>query len=128
MKKLIGLALLLASTTHAQLPNISEQDMASMMGMVNGLATCMAQLDEQRLEALGKRAEKSGQEIESLCTAGKRNEAQAKALRHVEEFLADPEYKKFMQCGEAAQGMLPNLATLHDLAPEDESQHVCDAL
>lgn len=126
MKKLIGSVLLsLASTGHAQFPDMSEQDMASMMEMLGGLTTCMAQLDEQRLDALGKRAEANGQEIERLCVAGKRSEAQAKAKNVVEEFLADPEYKKLMQCGEAAQGMLPNLTDLYD--PEDDSQHVCDA-
>ena len=127
MKKLIGSALLLlASTVHAQPANLSEQDMANMMEMLEGLTACMAQLDEQHLEALGKRAEAAGQKIEKLCAAGKRDEAQDQARSHAQEMMADPEYKKFMQCGEAAQGMLPDLTSLHDF--EDDNQHVCEAL
>lgn len=128
MKKLIGSALLLLSaTTHAQTPGMSEQNMADLVGMLDGLASCIGQLDEQRLEELGKRAEESGKEIEALCEAGKRDEAQSRAVRHAKEFMADPEYKKVMQCGEAAQGMLPDLTDMYDPDSGDESQHVCDA-
>ena len=129
MQKLIGSALLLlTATTHAQMPNMSEQDLANMMGMLEGMASCIGQLDEQHLEELGKRAEASGKEIEGLCAAGKRNEAQTKAMKHAKEVMADPEYKKIMQCGEVAQAMLPDLADLYDPESIGEDQHVCDAL
>ena len=128
MKKLIGSALLLlTAATHAQVPNMSEQDLANMMGMLEGMASCIGQLDEQRLEELGQQAEARGKEIESLCAAGKRDEAQTKAVNHAKEFMADPEYKKIMQCGEVAQSMLPDLADLYDPESADD-QHVCDAL
>ena len=128
MKKLIGSALLVfTAITHAQTPNMTEQDLANMMGMLEDMASCFGQLDEQRLEEFGKRAEARGEEIEKLCAAGKRKEAQTKAVNHAKAFMADPEYKKIMQCGDVAQAMLPDLAAMHDLASEDESRHVCDA-
>ncbi|MFA5677464.1 MAG: hypothetical protein WC953_03520 [Pseudomonas sp.] len=124
MKKLIAPALLiLASTIHAQMPAMSEEEMARMMNMMDGLASCIGQLDEQHLEQLGKQAEAHEREIAGLCAAGKRNAAQAKEQSYARKFMADPEYKKIMQCGEAAQSMLPDMPGLD---PENDDQHVCD--
>ena len=129
MKKIIicMLAVLFPSLVFAQ--NMQEQDMEKMMEMAMKMQACMEKVDQAELEALGQRAEKFEAEVKKLCDAGKRKEAQKKAIAFSKEFEKNPALVQMQKCGEMAQGMMPETEMdFMDGKLEDENAHVCDSL
>lgn len=128
MKK-IGFAILLGCSlsVQAQFEGLDADSLSRMMAGAGEMMACFGRLDETRLEALGKRAERIGSELEQLCTAGQRDQAQRRAQQYLDEFMAEPEYVQLMECGEVVQRMFPDLLDMSALDFED-GEHVCDSL
>jgi len=103
------------------------QQMQQMMQLIQKMRQCMAQVDQARLEAIGEKSEKVGQEIEALCKAGKRKKAQKMAIAYGKKIMKDPVMVQVKKCGKITKGMLPE-----SMPPsfEDEfdfsNKHVCD--
>lgn len=120
MKKLIGTTMLAMSAlsfhASAELSYLPE-DAAKMLENAGEFTACMSKLDQSYLDRLfTEKVEPYEQEIARLCSAGKRDEAQAKSKKLAQELEADSEFKKSMQCN-ALLGM-------DDF--DDEDEHVCD--
>lgn len=128
MKKLYLAVLLGCSVSaQAQFQGMEAEELSRMMAGAGEIMACFGRLDQNRMEALGARAERVNAELERLCDAGQRNQAQQQAKQYLDEFMDEPEYVQLLECGEVAERMFPDLVDMSVLDLEGDS-HVCDAL
>jgi hypothetical protein len=130
---LVGIAVLLCSGTvavQAQQNAPSPEQMQQMMGGANQMMSCLANIDQTRLEALGKRAEAGQQQLQKLCAAGQRDAAQREAMAMAKEFGESPDFQALAKCGEMAKNMMPAylLGGATGNGGQTKQQHVCDSL
>jgi hypothetical protein len=130
--KIFVVILLLLSPTAVQAQNyqnMSEQDMQKMMQQAQKMQECMMNIDQEKLRKIEQRSKQLDAELEALCTAGKRDEAQAKAISFGMELAKDPTLLEMKKCGEIYQGMAPKLPYMEqyqDDAEDRSNHHVCD--
>lgn len=104
---------------------MSDEQMQQMMEGAGKMQECMAKVDQKAMDALTAKGEKVNAEIKKLCAAGKRDEAQKKAMDYGKEMAASKEMQAMQKCGAMAQGMMPQ----HP-GPGDGKKpgHVCDGM
>jgi cell division protein FtsB len=120
--------LLLPTTLFAQnYGSMNNKDMQGMMQVMQGVQKCMANIDQTKLNELQARSEKINQEINALCTQGKRDKAQKRAMAFGKKIASDPTMQQMRKCGEMAQGALPmeGMVETYD-EKEYANRHVCD--
>jgi len=125
---LILFFLLLPTTLFAQkYGSMNNKDMQGMMQVMQEVQKCMANIDQGKLNKLQARSEKINQEINALCTQGKRDKAQKRAMAFGKEIASDPTMQQMRKCGEMAQGALPmeGMVETYD-EKEYANRHVCD--
>lgn len=131
MHRLVALALLsfFATVANAQQPpaGMSQADMQRMMQGMQAMQQCMAKIDMDKMERLGQEGEKVQAEVESLCKAGKRDAAQARAMEFGMRVAKDPDMQTMRECSKPMQGMLPQQMPYAGVA-ENENRHVCDGM
>lgn len=121
------LALMLAAATAHAGAGMTEEQMQQMMQQAEQMQKCMARVDESELELLGARAETMEQEINILCDAGQRDQAQRLALEYGKEISNSNVMQELKQCGDMAQVLLEQLPALSAQTAEADDLHVCDA-
>lgn len=131
MNRLFAFAALsaIAVNASAQPPGgMSDADMQHMMQGMNAMQDCMARVDMAAMERLGEEGKQVETEVKSLCAAGKRDEAQDKAMAFGVKIAKDPDMRAMGECSRKMQGMMPQMAQspYADLAEDDGSRHVCD--
>ena len=67
--------------------NMTEQDMQRMMELAQKMQACMEQVDQAQLAQLEQRSKEFEAELKALCDAGKRDEAQKKAMAYGKEMM-----------------------------------------
>lgn len=117
-------ALLASAAAFAQSPP-SQADIERMLQGAQAMQQCMAKIDAGAIERLGARGEKMQAEIDSLCAAGKRAEAQARAIEYGAEFMKDPAAKAMKVCTEHSKGMM-QAPPLMDFGEGEADRHICD--
>lgn len=117
-----------ALAAQAQNPaGMSDADMEKMMQGMEPMHECMAKLDQAALEQFGKEGEQMNAEVKALCTEGKRDEAQAKALEYGKKIANDPTMKAMAECGKQMQSAMPQMQSSAAPTPEElQNRHVCD--
>jgi len=107
--------------------NMSQADMQNMMQKAQEMQLCMQGVDQSKLQELEQQASKVGTEVKSLCSSGKRDEAQQQASSFAQGLMSDPDMQKIVECGKKMSGMLPEIPYM-DQADEsgDSARHVCD--
>lgn len=119
--------LLLTATALAQnAQDMSGQDMQSMMQKMQEMQSCMATIDQAELKAIEQRSEKLDAEINALCSAGKRDEAQDKVMAFGKEVAESPAMQTLKKCTEGLQDMVPEVG-VGDILEEYKDKHVCDS-
>ncbi len=129
MRRLVHIAALtlLAATAHAQNPvGMSQADMHRMMQGMQAMQQCMAKVDTAKMERLGQEGEKVQAEVESLCKAGKRDAAQARAMEFGMRVAKDPDMQTMRECSKPMQGMMPQQMMPYTDIEQDKNRHVCD--
>ena len=132
MKKIIFLAAIALTTpsfSQAQQPAISQEQMQQMMQQAQQMQTCFAKIDQQALMAFGEKAQAMEAELRSLCQAGKRSEAQRKAIQFGLAMSKDKNIQAARECGEAMQGMAKGMLPKMDYPISEEAfkdVHLCD--
>jgi len=127
MKKIIlAAALMLAAPVYAQdLSNIDQAQLEGIMKQAQAVQVCLAQLDQTALQALQAEAEKLAAEVDALCKAGNRDEAQAKAISYGKQMVKEPVMIELKECAGMASIMIPQAAWA-ELENEDTQAHVCN--
>ena len=127
------LALLLPVTALAQnYPgmgggSMSQADMQNMMQKAQEMQLCMQGVDQSKIQEVEQQAHKVEAEVKSLCSSGKRDEAQQQAMAFAQELMNNPDIQKIVECGKKMSGMLPKLPYMDQADGSGDSvQHVCD--
>jgi hypothetical protein len=104
---------------------MSEEDMQNMMQQMQGMQTCMQNVDQERLKELEQRSRQMEATVKSLCASGKRDEAQNTAITMGKEMMEDPSMQEMRKCGEMMKGMAPQMSFM-DPDKDLSSNHICD--
>lgn len=124
------LSLMLPVAAFAQgIPPMNQMDMENMMKNIQGMESCMQSLDENKMDELKKNAEQVETEVEALCQAGKRSQAQTRAISYGKKMADDPTMKAMMKCVEPMKGMMASMPMMPFDLEADASgteKHVCD--
>ncbi len=129
--RLFLIALLLPVAAIAQdYQGMSQQDMQKMMQGMQQMQSCMQNINQAELQALGGRAEAMQREIKTLCQKGQRDQAQGRAMSFAMEVQQNHSMQQLSRCGEKMAGMLqasPFLEQLKQAAVANAAnQHICD--
>lgn len=130
MKKLC-FVLLLFSPAIVFAQQMNQQDMQNMMAQLQEVQTCMQTIDQNELNSLQEDSEKFEAEVKGLCTDGKRDEAQDRALAYSKVVLNSPALATMRKCTEKMSGAMKQM--MPDLSPEKiakdfSDRHVCDEI
>lgn len=104
----------------AQFENMTETQMQK----------CLGKIDSSAMERLSEQNKAFEAEIEALCKADNRDQAQSKAISYDQQMLADPVVQAMKKCGEDISGLLANIVDGQDENSveqmEKRSRNVCD--
>lgn len=125
IKKVLIPVLLSPCLGYAEYPQMNEQQMQQMMEQANKMQACFAKVDQQALMALGQKAQAMEGELRTLCQAGKRSEAMAKAVKFGLSMSQDKNVQAARKCGEMAKGMMPNM-DFPTSEKDFEGRDICD--
>lgn len=101
-----------------------EDTMRLLLEQADELQGCVAELDPGAVAALQSEGEVLTADIRALCQAGKRSDAQARALAFGQRLEASAEMRQVLACAERMGSILPLLLpSVADLAGQG---HVCD--
>ena len=123
--KLLGavVPMVICAGVHGQV--IDSGQLQMLLNQAENIEGCMAQLDESATRALRARSESVTAEIESLCKAGKREQAQARAVAFGREMADSPAMENLQDCAGPLGALLPAaLASLNGDATD--GVQVCD--
>lgn len=126
LKALILFVLYSSLAFSAQPEQMTEEQMQQMMENAQKMQECMAKIDQSAMDALAAKGEKMHAEIKKLCAAGKRDEAQKKAIVYGKEMSSSKEMKAMQQCGEMAKQMMQQMP-MGDVENTDQG-HTCDGI
>lgn len=131
MKIIISTCVLILSiAVSAQGQNMGEVDIQKMGQAMQEIMQCMSKIDQADLMALEEKSEQFDREMEELCSQGKRNKAQKKAVTYGKEIKKNPTLKQMMECGEINKKYgIPqgeDEASIMDSDFDFSKDHVCD--
>lgn len=127
MKYLIAvISLIVSGAVFAQ----QGVDMNQMMEKMAEMQKCMAQIDQSKMQQYQEESEAFGRELKNLCTAGKRDQAQNRAMDYALRIRNSTELQQVRQCMALMQGMpgMPQPRDFASLVEETKQKHVCDAM
>ena len=119
------LLLTVAVPLAAQDINLTADDIAAMQKQAGQAQACLAKIDQSRLQELQAQGEKQMEEVTALCQAGKRDEAQATAIKFARALMADPLMQEAQSCIGLISMTLPQ-SMWTELEKEDTPAHVCE--
>ncbi len=120
--------LLSVTVTYAgETGGMSDEQMQKMMQNARKMQECFEKIDRSAFEKLEKEGEEVGAEIDALCKAGKRNEAQARAVAYGKKISESEEMKEIQKCGTMMKGMMDNMPLMiQESFDEEKHGHICD--
>lgn len=109
----------------------NDVQMQRMMEQAREAQMCMEKIDRAKLQIMADKAQAMEAEIKSLCSAGKRDEAQSTGMKYGLEMSRSSVAKEMRRCSEMMSGVMAGFGGMgHSSMPtveEMESQHICDA-
>ena len=106
---------------------ISDEQMQQMMQGAQKMQECMANIDQAALQKLTEKSQEMQKELQALCSAGKRDEAQNRAIEYGKEIENSNEMQEMKKCGEMAQQMMQQMPAIPG-SNSGNAQHVCDVI
>ena len=108
-------------------PGMNQDDMQNMMQQMQKMQACMQEVDQSRLKEFEQQGQAVEREVKALCSAGKRDEAQNKAMEFGRQVATDPDMQKIMECGKMMSSAMPKMPYREQASePDASSSHVCD--
>ncbi len=105
--------------------NMNEADLEKMMQQMEKMQSCMGRIDETKIKSLEQRTKKMEAEVQSLCAAGDRDQAQEKAMAYGEDLANDPTMRSLVECGEIMKDAIPDIS-FSVLNEVSANRHICD--
>lgn len=134
LKRFILMSLIVIPALALSQPDgMNQEQMQKLMQGAMQMQACMAEIDQDQLEAIGNEAEAMQSELKRMCSAGDRDGAQAKAMAFGVKMAQSDAMKQLRSCGEMAMAMMPSMMDYIDSQAEDggdsnADKHVCDHL
>ena len=124
MKTLLFTFFISSSLLFSQeMPQMNEQNIEKMMQEMQKMQMCMAKIDFDSLASLEEKSFTVQKKIEEKCTQGKKDEAEAIALKFVTEIKKLPAIIQMQECGkDSAMGQMLKL----ELDKTTDTTHICD--
>jgi hypothetical protein len=108
-------------------PGMGKGDMQNMMQQMQQMQTCMQEINQSRLQEFEQRGKAVEREVKNLCAAGKRDEAQDKAMEFGQQVASDPDMQKMIECAKMMSSAMPAMPYMGQASEADgASSHVCD--
>lgn len=108
-------------------PGGNPQEMQALMQKAQEVQVCMQKVDQDKMQVLQQRVKQIGEDVKTLCSAGKRDEAHSKAMSFSKEVLSNPIMQEMKKCSEIMEGFMPDFSEIIQSSQDDGSgQHVCD--
>ena len=126
VRQFVSLVLFLPFWVNAQTPGMSEEQMQSMMKNMQQMQECFARIDQAALQKLGQKGQEMQTQLQSLCTNGKRDQAQAKAMQFAQVYTNSKEVKVLRECGQQIASFIPDVSSMMKEL-ENSDRHVCDS-
>ena len=131
MRTIIITLVLITFTTSAAAFNgnsgMQGIDMKNLAAKMGEMEACMKTVDQKALQQLQTRGEAVAEDVEALCSKGKRDQAQQKAVEFAKEVRNSPVLAKIRECGKIvsmAQTMPPAFNTYKNT--DFDNRHICD--
>lgn len=124
---------LFANLSFAYAENMSSMDnqgMQQMMKQMQKMQQCLQQVDENELRSYEAQINQLETELKALCQAGKRDEAQNKALEFGKQVEQSKAFKQIQKCTQEMQNnaFMPTFPTLKTDESGKAQGHICDEL
>lgn len=127
---LITMLLLLpvaAAAENDAFKNMDKAQMQQMMQQMKTMQNCVKNIDKADMQAFQAQAKQMSAEVKSLCAAGKRDEAMARAMEFGKDVSANKAMQQMKQCGEGITEVMPLLPDVTQGQNQPGSpRHVCD--
>jgi arginine decarboxylase-like protein len=134
MKKLcIALLLLNPVIAYAEKPasmdneHMGDQNMQMMAKKMQEMQKCMESINKSDLAEVEKESIQFEKKIRSLCSEGKRDQAQKEALSFGKKISKHPVMKSMNKCTESMRGALQNMP-MPGQDMDFTNRHACDEL
>ncbi|MBF8270841.1 MAG: hypothetical protein HW386_2550 [Gammaproteobacteria bacterium] len=105
---------------------MTQEEMQKMMQGAMKMQECMSKMDPAVMQRMQEQVEKISTEVDTLCAAGKRDEAQEKAMAYAQSMATSRDMEQMRACGMMAQGMAPNKPMAQNTAGDSTPGNVCD--
>jgi TolA-binding protein len=119
-----------ARQMQQNMPALDAAQIQQMQARAQEMQACMENVDQAALEKLQQEGEAVGHEIKALCSAGKREQAQSRAMDYGRRIAGTPALAEMRKCGEMMQGMMAAMP-MPNLPGQDGNggaSHVCDEI
>jgi hypothetical protein len=129
MKKLgIALSLLLPVVAFAEKPVAAgNENMEMMAKKMQEMQECMESIKKSDLAEIEKRSIQFEKKIRSLCSKGKRDQAQKEALSFGKKMSKLPVMKSMNKCTESVRGAMQDMP-MPGQDIDFSNRHACDEL
>jgi hypothetical protein len=108
---------------------MSEEQMQQMMQAAGEMQECYAKIDQAAMQSLSVKSEKTQAEVKALCAAGKRDEAQNRAMEHGREIANSKVMQEMKKCAEKAGDMMNQMPMGPGMNGNFTGMgHVCDSM
>lgn len=111
-----------AGAAGGSMPNAEQ--LLEMQQQALEMQGCIAGIDHDALEKLRVEGEAVTREVQALCDAGKRNEAERAARAYGKRVVGSPAVAAIRKCGDMAAGMLSGLTAFVE-GRESSSGDIC---
>lgn len=119
---LVLLFMTMSIIAFAQNPSgTNEADMKNMMMQMQKMQSCVAEIGQEKINALEQRSNQFMEATQTLCANGKRGEAQKKAISFAKEMANNAVIKTMKKCTD----IMPEISNL-DQFIDDPKQHICN--
>lgn len=115
-----------AAPARADHGGMSDEQMQMMMENARKMQECMDRIDPSLFDQLEQKGREMETEIKALCAAGKRDEAEKKAMAYGREMNNTKGMKDLQKCGEMGKGMMEHMPVIREKMQEGKSGHICD--
>ncbi|WFP51376.1 hypothetical protein PL263_04945 [Methylomonas sp. EFPC3] len=127
---LVLMAPALAAANAADSRSVSQPaanpKIQQMLEKIQAMQNCMKDVDKAELQALESQAKQLSSDVKQLCAAGKRDEAQQRAIGFGQEISANKAMQLTKKCSEGLAGLTPDLVAAESYSESGKARHICD--
>lgn len=116
-----------AAAENEAFKNMDKAQIEQVMQQMKTMQNCVKNIDKADMQAFQAQAKQMSAEVKSLCAAGKRDAAMARAMDFGKDVSANKAMQQMKQCSEGVKEAMPLLPDVAQGQNQTGSpRHVCD--